>query len=185
MESGHQLPGALPLRPDPGSLSPADPRWREWYEAHGGAVYGYVRFHVSSPDVAEDLTSDTFVKALAAADRFDPTRASLRTWIIAIARNAVRDHLRQARRRRHLPLASLRDLAFDAPSPEERLLWEEEVRRVLEAIGRLGDEDREIIGLRYGSGLAAAAIAVTLGLKESAVRTRLWRALKRLRREVE
>lgn len=185
MESGHQLPGPLPLRADPGSLAPADPRWREWYEAHGSAVYGYVRFHVSSPDVAEDLTADTFVKALGASDRFDPGRASPRTWILAIARNAVRDHLRQARRRRHLPLATLRDLAFEAPSPEERLLWEEEVRRVLDAVGRLSRDDREIIGLRYGSGLAAADIAETLGLKESAVRTRLWRALKRLRREVE
>lgn len=173
------------MRADSGSLAPADPRWREWYEAHSDAVYGYVRFHVSSPDVAEDLTADTFVRALGASDRFDPTRASPRTWILAIARNAVRDHLRQARRRRHLPLASLRDLAFDAPSPEERLLWEEDVRRVLEAVGRLGHEDREIIGLRYGSGLPPAGIAEALRLNESAVRTRLWRALKRLRREVE
>ncbi|MGH7538722.1 MAG: RNA polymerase sigma factor [Gemmatimonadales bacterium] len=185
METHDQSLAALARSADPSSLAPADPRWREWYEAHGGAVYGYIRFLVSSPDVAEDLSADTFVKALGASTRFDPSRASPRTWILAIARNVVRDHLRQARRRRQLPFASLRDLASDTPSPEERLLWEEEVRQLLAAVGRLGRADQDLIGLRYGSGLGPAAIAETLGLRPSAVRTRLWRALQRLRQEIE
>jgi RNA polymerase sigma factor (sigma-70 family) len=75
----------------------------------------------------------------------------------------------------------MRDLAVDAPSPEERLLWEEQVGRLLLAVNQLSANDREIVGLRYGSELDNAAIAAVLGIGESGVRTRLWRALGRLR----
>ena len=62
------------------------------------------------------------------------------------------------------------------------MLREEAVTRLLAAVAQLGEADRELIGLRYGSGLDTAATAATLGLREAVVRTRLWRALARLRR---
>lgn len=161
-----------------------DPRWRSWYEECAPVVYGYVRFHVDSPDEAEDLTAEVFVKAFRSSHRFDGARGSVRTWLLAVARNTIRDHRRRSRRRK-IPLTSLRDLESEAPSPEERLLWEEQVRKTLEAVSALGARDREIISLRYGSGLGIPAIADILGLSESAVTTRLWRALKRLRRKIE
>ncbi|HWA16211.1 MAG TPA: sigma-70 family RNA polymerase sigma factor, partial [Gemmatimonadales bacterium] len=108
-----------------------------------------------------------------------------RTWIFRIAQNTLRDHQRRARVRRHVSLSSMRDLVADAPSPEERLLWEEQVARLLAAVTGLSQADREIISLRYGSGLDSPAVAEVLGIKESAARTRLWRALARLRTELE
>jgi RNA polymerase sigma factor (sigma-70 family) len=165
----------------PGFTAPADPRCREWYEAHGAGVYGYLRFHLASADEAEDLTADVFLRAMRAADRFDPSRGSPRNWLLRIARNTLRDHLRRERRRREAPLGAMYDLRCEAPSPEERLLWEEEVARLVVAVGRLGAGDREIIGLRYGSGLDTAETADLLGVGQPAVRTRLWRALARLR----
>ncbi len=158
-----------------------DARCGQWYERHGPEVYRYIRFQVSSADVAEDVTSDAFLKAFQAADRYDPARGQVRTWLFRIAQNTLRDHQRRARIRRHLPIGSLRDLAAEAPSPEERLLWEEQVSRLLDAVAMLSRADAEIISLRYGSGLDSAAIAEVLGVRESAVRTRLWRALGRLR----
>lgn len=173
-------------RPDAATPAPAaDPRWQEWYEAHAEAVYGYVRFHIPSPDVADDVTADTFLRAFRAAERFDARRGSVRTWLLAIARNVLRDHLRRARVRRYVPLAGFRDLAVEAPSPEERVLWEDQVARLLDAVARLSPGDRELIGLRYGSDLGADAIGALLGLSPPAVRTRLWRALKRLRLELD
>lgn len=173
-------------RPDAAAPAPAaDPRWQVWYEAHAEAVYGYVRFHLPSPDAAEDLTADTFLRAFRAADRFDARRGSVRTWLLAIARNALRDHLRRARVRRYVPLAGFRDLAVEAPSPEERVLWEDQVARLLDAVAQLSPGDRELLGLRYGSDLGADAIGELLGLTPQAVRTRLWRALKRLRAELD
>ena len=158
---------------------------RAWYEAHGGSVYRYLRFHLASADEAEDLTADVFLRAVRAEARFDPARASVRTWLFRIARHALLDHARRERRRARVPLGAARDLVCDAPSPEERLLWEEEVRQLLEAVAALGARDREIIGLRYGSGLDTRAVAEVLGIAEPAARTRLWRALSRLREVLE
>jgi RNA polymerase sigma-70 factor (ECF subfamily) len=178
-DSPPQLPVESPVTQSPESLCQA------WYEAYGRAVYSYVRFHLPSADAAEDVTADTFLKAFRAAHRFDESRGQPRTWIFRIAQNTLRDWQRRARLRRHLPLGSMRDLAAETPSPEERLLWEEEVARLLASVGELGPRDRELISLRYGSGMGTAEIADVLGIREAAVRTRLWRALSRLRTIIE
>jgi len=177
------------LRPHP-SAPPTAPAetgqaLESWYHEHGQAIYRYVRFHLPSADEAEDVTAETFLKAFRAAERYEASRGGVRTWLFRIARNCIRDHQRRARVRRHIPIGNMRDLTSDAPSPEERVLWEEQVGRLLEAVSRLSERDRELISLRYGSGLDTAAIAETLGVRESAVRTRLWRALTRLRGLVE
>lgn len=176
------LDDARSLRSAP---APAELRCRDWYEAYGANVYGYLRFHLPSADEAEDLTADVFLRALRAAERFDPERGSPRHWLLRIARNALRDHLRRQRHRRPAPASAMYDLRCDAPSPEERLLREEEVARLLAAVSTLGPDDREVIGLRYGSGLDTTEAAEVLGVRPGVVRTRLWRALARLRATLE
>lgn len=158
---------------------------REWYDAYGRMVYRYVRFHVHSADVAEDLTADTFLKAIHSIDRFAPAKGSVRVWLLRIAANTVRDHFRRTRVRQHLSLGHLRDLAVDAPSPEERLLWEEQVARLLEAVASLSPHDRDLVSLRYGSELDHATIAQIQRMSEPAVRKGLSRALQRLRDALE
>lgn len=175
------MPAPPELRTSAATDPPADSLCRAWYEDHGRAVYSYLRFHLPSADEAEDLTADVFLRAVRAEDRFDPARSSARTWLFRIARNALFDHLRRERRRRLVPLSTMRDLCSDAPSPEERVLWEEEVGRLVSAVAGLGARDREVIGLRYGSGLDTREVAEILGIAEPAARTRLWRALGRLR----
>lgn len=156
-----------------------------WYATYGRAVYRYLRFHVDSADTADDLTADVFFHALQAKDRYDPARAEARVWIFSIARNALRDHFRRNRTRRHVTLGALRDVAADAPSAEERLLREEEFARLLDAMRDLRRVDRELIALRYGSDLSFAQIAAVAEMSEGAARTRLWRALARLRTRME
>jgi RNA polymerase sigma-70 factor (ECF subfamily) len=154
---------------------------REWYEAYGAPVYNYFRFHVPLPDVAEDLTAETFLKVVRAVDRFDPSRGTAKAWILTVARNVLSDWRRRARLRQYVALGTMHDLIYEAPSPEERLLREEEIGRLLDAVATLGETDRELIGLRYGSGLDTAEVAQILGTSEGSVRTRLWRALGKLR----
>lgn len=154
---------------------------REWYEAYGTAVYNYFRFHVPLPDVAEDLTAETFLKVIRAADRFDPAKGTPKAWILTVGRNVLGDWRRRARLRQYVPLGTMHDLVHEAPSPEERLMREEEVGRLLDAVASLADADRELIGLRYGSGLDTSEVAQILGISEGSVRTRVWRVLGRLR----
>jgi RNA polymerase sigma factor (sigma-70 family) len=176
-DSPHPTTTAGPPAPD----DAPEELCREWYHAHGAAVYGYFRFHVPVVDVAEDLTAETFLKLVRSARRYDPAQGSARAWILAIARNVLRDWGRRGRHRQYIPLGNLHDLRCDAPSPEERLLREEEIGRLLDAVATLGPADRELIGLRYGSAMDSAEVAETLGITEGSVRTRLWRALGRLR----
>ncbi len=153
----------------------------QWYAEFGTRIYRYLRYHVLSADEAEELTAETFLRVVRAAGTFDPSRGSAKAWLFRIAQNVLRDTRRRARHRAAVPIESLRDLVSDAPSPEERLLHQEEVRGLLEAMGRLGERDREVVSLRYGSGLDYDEIAAILGIRGAAVRTRLWRALGKLR----
>lgn len=172
---------SLPAHHVPAEAAPAREQCRLWYQQHGGAVYNYVRFQIAEPDAAEDIVADTFLRALRAAGRFDEARGAARTWLLAIARNLVQDHRRRVRVRQYVPLGTMGDLVEDAPSPEERLLRKEEIGRLLDALAGLGEDDREIVSLRYGSGLNGREVAQLLGISEANVRTRLWRALKRLK----
>jgi RNA polymerase sigma-70 factor (ECF subfamily) len=177
------MPSNLPLQAfgGPAPDQAVREQCRAWYQDHGEAVYNYVRFQVPEPDAAEDIVADTFLRALRACGRFDAARGGARGWLLAIARNLVHDHRRRARVRRYIPLGTMTDLAFNAPSPEERLLREEEVGRLLDALGTLAEADRELISLCYSSGLDGWQVAEMLGISEANVRTRLWRALKRLK----
>jgi RNA polymerase sigma-70 factor (ECF subfamily) len=176
------LPPTAPVATPDQDLQPL---CREWFEAYGPAVYNYFRFHIPQLDVAEDLTAETFLKVVRAEHRFDHRLGSARAWILTVARNVLGDWHRRARLRQYVPLGSMHDLVCDAPSPEERLLKEEEIGRVLDAVAVLAPGDRELIGLRYGSGLEIAEMAQILGVGAGAIRTRLWRALDRLRQALE
>ncbi len=159
----------------------------EWYHDHRTSVYQYVRFRVASRETAEDVTSQVFFKALRAFDRYDPSRASPRTWLLRIARNAVTDHLRSLKRKGslHVSLDRVPDLVANVPSQEERVLREERIQELLNATRTLKKSDQEILSLRYGAGLSNGEIAEQLEISTNAVAVRVHRALKRLRAAVE
>ena len=171
------------MTPTPATVripAPAAPG-EQWYAEFGMRIYRYLRYHVASADEADELTAETFLRAVRAATSFDPARGNAKAWLFRIAQNVLRDARRRERRRGSVSIEAFRDLVSDAPSPEERLLHEEEVRRLLAAMDELSERDREVVSLRYASELEYPEIAGILGIREAAVRTRLWRALGRLR----
>ena len=153
-----------------------------WYVEHRSAVFRYVRFRVATREAAEDVTSMVFMKALRAFEKYDESRASPRTWLLRIARNAVTDHLRALKRRGslHVSLDRIPDLVADIPSHEERVIRQERIQRLLNGAQTLRKADQEILSLRYGAGLGNAEIAEHLDISNNAVAVRLHRALKRL-----
>ena len=126
--------------------------------------------------LAEDLTQETFIRALRAWPRFDPRKASERTWLLVIARNLLIDH---HRRDRSDPEAEIDERALPStPGPEADLArWSE----LSKALGELSDRDREIVALRFGADLTGPEIAEVLGLSLSNVQQILSRSLRRLR----
>jgi RNA polymerase sigma-70 factor (ECF subfamily) len=165
------------------SDAPAEP-CAAWYELHGVAVYKYFRFQQIPPDDAEDLTAETFLRAVQAVDRYDPSRAAVQTWLLTIARNVLLDDRRSARVRRRVGVDELRDLALEEPSPEERMLRREEVGAAMTAMSALSPDDRELLSLRFGGELEIAELAALLRVPVGTVRTRVWRALERLREQM-
>lgn len=159
------------------------PDFEAWFRDHRQSVYRYVRFRVATRELAEDITSEVFLKALKALGRYDPGRSAPRTWLLRIARNAVTDHLRTLRRRGslHISLDRAPDLVSRGPSQEERLMHAEQLRRLFSAAATLREADQEILSLRYGAGLDNIEIAEWLKITPNAVAVRVHRALARLR----
>ena len=139
--------------------------------------------HLFAPDGdAEDAVQEAFVKAHAALHRFR-AGAPFRPWLLRIVANEARNRLRSACRRAGLALRSVEDRrpGDAAPSPESAVLADERRRWLLAGINALRDEDREVISARYFLELSEREAADVLGLPRGTVKSRLSRALGRLR----
>ncbi len=131
---------------------------------------------------AEDAAQDGFVKAYYAIDRFR-ARESFRPWILRIVSNEARNRLRSARRREGLALRVAEDPGREdvARSPEAAALDSEAKEALLSAVESLREGDRTIIACRYFLELSEAETAEALGIRPGTVKSRLSRALDRLR----
>ena len=134
---------------------------------------------------AEEAVQDGFVKAFRALGRFRPG-APFRPWLLRIVANEARNRRRSAGRRAGLALRAAEDRrpGDAAPSPESAVLADETRTALLRAISGLRDEDREVIGARYFLDLSEAETAEALGLPKGTVKSRLSRALGRLREQL-
>lgn len=155
------------------------------YEHYFPLIYNYLRYRLRDAKAAEDITSQVFERALVNLQRYQPERGTFAGWLFGIARNAARNHLRSAGLRRWLPLDLVADQASGVPRPEEVTVLNETWDRVLAAVARLGERERDLIGLKFGARLTNRQIADVAGLSESNVSVILYRAVKRLRTEME
>jgi RNA polymerase sigma factor (sigma-70 family) len=142
--------------------------------------------HLFAPDGdAEDAVQEAFVKAYAALSRFR-TEAPFRPWLLRIVANEARNRRRSAGRRAGLALRVAEDRRPDgaAPSPESAVLAGEARATLLAAVNALRHDDREVIGARYFLELSEIETADALGLPRGTVKSRLSRALGRLREQL-
>ncbi len=153
----------------------------ELYEEYMPKVFRYIQYRVNNMQLTEDLTSTTFEKALVSFSKYSSDRAKFSTWIFSIARNAVIDHYRLKGRRMTLPLEEASEVASRNLPPEEELLKREELERLQICLTGLSEEEQEIIRLKFGAELNNRQIAKMLGLSESNIGTRLYRAVRKLR----
>jgi RNA polymerase sigma factor (sigma-70 family) len=129
---------------------------------------------------AEEAAQDGFFKAWRALDRFRPGEP-LRPWLLAIVANEARNRRRAAGRRDHLALRAAAEASAAGGEPAEPGLDHDELAA---ALGRLPAGDRTVIGCRYLLELSEAETAAALGVARGTIKSRLSRALDRLRVEV-
>lgn len=154
------------------------PDFAEVYEQEYSYVYNYIYMQVMHRENTEDLVSDIFMRAMSHYDSFDPSKASVRTWLCTIARNCLIDYFRKNGRRKTENLD-------DAPEPsavdEYDILKNpinQEVYRLLE---NLSDDERELLSMIYVQELKNPQIGEILGINAKAVSERHRRLLAKLR----
>src|SRR5688572_15889653 len=147
-------------------------------EEHLDDVYAYLVYLTRDRSLAEDLTADTFEKALKLWRRFDPARASARTWLCQIARTTALDWFRAEERRRR------REERVADPDRFESAMAEGLSPELEAALRALSAGEREVIALGVLLDLDGEETARVLGVSPTAVSTRLSRALKKLEEKV-
>lgn len=139
-------------------------------------VYAYVSYRVGDRTEAEDITSETFERALRYRDSFDARKGDPVGWLLGIARNCVYDAMLRPR-----TISLERDEVGDT-GLEERVVGRLSLRQ---ALATLADRDRELLALRYGADLKTREIGELLELRTNAVEVALSRARARLAAALE
>lgn len=151
------------------------------YDRYFPRVYNYLRARTGDPHLADDLTAQTFENVLRNITAYRPEKAPFSSWLFAIARNALNDHLRSARRRQWLSLEALSFQPSDRSNLEDSFIQNESRQALSEALGRLDDRERDLVALKFIAGLNNRQIASLSGLSESNVGVIVYRAMHRLR----
>lgn len=153
----------------------------EFYASWFDRVYNYARGRTGSATRADEIAADTFERALRAWPKFDAKRGDRRTWLFTIAFRSVADHFR-AEKRGVWSSLELIEPADAAKGPAKEAEAADEKRLLTAALDGLEDEAREVVSLRFFSGMTNRAIGDLLGLSESNVAVILFRSIRKLRK---
>ena len=155
------------------------------YDAYVDTVFRYVLVRVGNRPLAEDLTSETFIRAMRRIDSFTWQGRDIAAWFVTIARNLIADHVKSARFRFEVTTADMRDADEQVDAPEAEVLTRLRDERLVTAIRQLSPEQAECITLRFLQGLSLAETAAVLGKSEGAVKQLQLRATRALRASLE
>ncbi len=150
------------------------------YDRYVTTVYRYVLHRVGDRALAEDLTSETFVRALRRLDSLSFQGRDVGAWLVTIARNLVRDHVKSSRHRLEVATADVRDADRATDGPEDAVLQGLATAELLACVQQLGSEQQECITLRFLHGLSVAETAAAMGKGDGAVKALQHRAVRKL-----
>ena len=135
------------------------------YRDYHGKVSGYIRSKINSPQDAEDITADVFLKVYEKLDTFDETKASLSTWIYTITRNTLTDYFRTRKVFDEIP-----ETIEDDISVAEEICNAEMLETLADALETLEERERDIIILRFYSGKTLRDISAQMGISYAYVK---------------
>ncbi|MDL4777688.1 ECF subfamily RNA polymerase sigma factor, BldN family [Actinomadura xylanilytica] len=152
------------------------------YDHYVDLVYRYVYYRVGAHALAEDLTSETFLRALRRMSDFNWQGKDFGAWLVTIARNLVADHFKSSRYRLEICTAELLEPDRLQEGPERAVLDSMTNRTLLTAVRQLGSEQQECVVLRFLHGLSVAETALVMGKKTGAIKALQYRAVRSLAR---
>ena len=151
---------------------------REGYARHGAELYRYALGRVSDDAAAQDVVQETIVRAWRSGHRFDPAQASLRTWLYAICRNVIIDHLAARRRAARLP-ALVAEQGEESMSDRTAAVLDADL--IARALGLISHDHRTAIVETYLRDRSYDDVAAELGVSVSTLRSRVFHGLRQLR----
>ena len=152
----------------------------ELYDHYVTMVHRYVWSRVGDRALAEDVTSETFVRALRRIDSLSFQGRDVGAWLVTIARNIVRDHVKSSRFRLEVATADMRDADRATDGPEDAVVQRLTNEQLLACVKQLGSEQQECITLRFLHGLSVSETAAIMGKKDGAIKALQHRAVRRL-----
>jgi RNA polymerase sigma-70 factor (ECF subfamily) len=168
-----QATPAVSFSPSSVSSNVTEEEFRSAFDAHKDAVYRFL-WRMAGPDSAEDLTQDVFLALLRDPDRYDPSRGTLRTFLLAIARNLALKRWRDAHRWTELDEEALAAEPFDIAGRETADI-------IASAVRSLPPLQREVVVLAEYEQLSLEEIAATVQSEVGTVKSRLHRGRQNLR----
>ncbi len=154
------------------------------YDHYVSGVFRFIYYRVSSKQLAEDLTSETFVRGLRAIQRFNWQGKDFGAWLTTIARNLVADHFKSSRARLEIVSETIPEGRTNVPSTEQEVLSLISNEMLFEAVNSLPNEQRDCVLMRFIQGLSIAQTAAALGRSEGAVKQLQLRAVRSLAKTV-
>ncbi len=151
------------------------------YDRYVDVVFRYVLFRVGDKELAEDVTSETFLRALRRITSVSYQGRDVGAWFVTIARNLVLDHVKSSRFRLEVTTAEVDESKRVVEAgPEQQVITKVTTAALLECVEQLGDDQRECIVLRFLQGLSVAETAAVMNRNEGAVKALQHRAVRRL-----
>lgn len=156
------------------------------YDRYVDTVYRYICYRITDRSVAEDLTSETFLRALRRIGALEYQGRDLGAWLVTIARNLVYDHAKSARSRLETATDEIgvvgdqHGLADRPPTPEALVLDALSSTELMAAVAQLGSEQRECVLLRFVQGFSVGETAEIMGKNDGAVKALQHRAVRKL-----
>jgi RNA polymerase sigma-70 factor (ECF subfamily) len=150
------------------------------YDRYVDVVFRFVHHRVGDRATAEDVTSETFVRALRRIDSLTFQGRDVGAWLVTIARNLMLDHVKSSRYRLEVATADMRDADRATDGPEDAVLRGLANAELLAGVAQLSDDQRECVELRFLQGLSVAETAAAMGKKDGAVKALQHRAVRRL-----
>ena len=150
------------------------------YDAYVDVVFRYVYFRIHDKHLAEDFASETFVRALRRIDSVSFQGRDIGAWLITIARNIIRDHLKSSRYKLEVTSADMRDADRATDGPEDEVLSGLTHAELLSCVKQLNSEQQECIVLRFLQGLSVSETALAMDRNDGAIKALQHRAVRRL-----
>ncbi len=157
----------------------------EIYDHYEVKIYSYIYHRVGSQPVAQDLTSQVFLRVLEAIQHQRTWESSFSGWLYRIAHNLVIDHYRRRGRDNQVTIDEVPMLPARGDGPEQAAERAVVAANLRIAINRLTEEQAQVVTLRFLEGLSITEVAEAMGKTEGAIKAMQYRAVTSLRRLLE